>query len=111
MSGRVPPDRGYTFQAQWGADQNACVQQLLAAWDPAAIESEIAKGFATYDGAAASSLNGVTFGTCSEYWTNGIHWADACYHVIVGSVPTGGVCDIGYACQSGSCDMVAHTCI
>ena len=107
-----PPDRGYTFEAQWGASEDACVQQLLAAWNPAAIETEIAKGRAMYDGAAGvECLQGVTFGTCADYWASGIHWADACYHVIIGLVQAGGACDNIYACASQSCDMTTHLCM
>ena len=107
-----PPDRGYTFEAQWGDTQDACKQRLLDAWTPAAIETEIAKGRATYDGSAGiACLSGVTFGTCADYWTSGIHWADACYHVIIGLVPAGGSCDNIYACASQSCDATTHTCM
>lgn len=107
-----PTDLGYTFEAQWGTTQPACEQRLLDAWNPPAIETEIAKGRVTYDGAAGvACLSGVTFGSCGDYWTNGIQWADACYHVIVGSVPAGGSCDTPYACTSGSCDTTAHECL
>src|SRR5881628_1861427 len=47
-----PLDRGYTFEAQWGDSAVACKQRLLDAWNPAAIETEIAKGRATYNGSA-----------------------------------------------------------
>jgi hypothetical protein len=107
-----PTDLGYTFEAAWGTTPDECQQRLLDSWNPPAIETEIAKGRVTYDGAAGiACLNGVTFGSCADYWTNGIQWADACYHVIVGSVPAGGSCDTLYACTSGSCDMTAHQCL
>ena len=107
-----PPDRGYTFEAQWGNSEPECVERLLTGWNPAAIETEIAKGRARYDGAAGvACLNGVSFGTCSDYWTNGIQWAEACYHVIVGLVPMGGACDNVYACASQACDATTHTCL
>ncbi|HUS32112.1 MAG TPA: hypothetical protein VMZ53_26615 [Kofleriaceae bacterium] len=107
-----PPDRGYTFEAQWGASENECVNRLLTGWNPAAIENEIAKGRAMYDGAAGiACLNGVTFGSCSDYWTSGIQWAEACYHVIIGLVPAGGACENMYACASQSCNATTHTCL
>ncbi|HTL38796.1 MAG TPA: hypothetical protein VL326_36950 [Kofleriaceae bacterium] len=107
-----PLDRGYTFEAQWGNSEDECTTRLLDGWNPAAIETEIAKGRAEYDGSAGiACLNGVTFGTCGDYWTAGIHWADACYHVIKGLVPAGGACDNAYACVSQQCDAVAHTCL
>jgi len=110
--GEWPADRTYTFASQWGASEDACVDTLLTGWNPAAIETEIAKGRAMYDGSAGvACLNGVTFGTCSDYWTAGIHWAEACYHVIIGLVPAGGACDNLYACASQSCDATTHTCL
>jgi hypothetical protein len=110
--GDFPPDRGYTFEAQWGTSEDECVDRLLTGWNPAAIETEIAKGRAKYDGSAGiACLNGVTFGTCADYWTTGIHWAEACYHVISGVVPAGGACENMYACVSQSCDATTHTCL
>jgi hypothetical protein len=107
-----PPDRGYTFEAQWGESETECVERLLTGWNPAAVETEIAKGRARYDGTAGvACLNGVSFGTCADYWTNGIHWAEACYHVIIGLVPAGGACENLYACASQSCDATTHTCL
>jgi hypothetical protein len=107
-----PTDRGYPFEAQWGSSNEECVQRLLTSWDPAAIETEIAKGRAMYDGAAGiTCLEGVTFGTCADYWASGIHWAESCYHVIIGLIPAGGACDNLYACSSQSCDVASHTCL
>jgi hypothetical protein len=107
-----PPDRGYTFEAQWGNTDAECRQKLITAWNPPEIEREIAKGRVTYDsGAARSCLDGVTFGSCPDYWSRGIEWAEACYHVLVGSVPSGGQCDIDYSCASFACDKTLHQCM
>jgi hypothetical protein len=107
-----PTDLGYTFEAQWGTSISECTAGLLDAWAPVSIETEIAKGRVVFDGAAAvDCLNGVTFAACPEYWNRGIEWAESCYHVMVGRVPSGGACELDYACVSGGCDAVAHTCL
>jgi hypothetical protein len=107
-----PPDRGYTFEAQWGASLPACTAQLLAAWNPAQVETEIAKGRITYDGTAAvSCLEGVTFAACDDYWVRGIEWAESCYHVVVGTVAAGGACENNYSCTSFMCDATTHVCM
>jgi hypothetical protein len=106
-----PADLGYTFEAQWGTSATQCQADLLLAWSASAIESEIAKGRAEFDGAAARDcLAGVAFGACTEYWMRGIEWAESCYHVIVGKVGSGGACDMDYACTSSWCDLTTHTC-
>jgi hypothetical protein len=100
------------FEAQWGVTIEACRKELLAEWQPAAIETEIAKGRVAYDGAAAvACLETVAFASCTEYWQRGIEWADACYHVMVGQVETGGLCDTEYACTSNECDLATHRCL
>ena len=107
-----PPDRGYTFEAQWGNSDAECRQKLLDGWNPPEIEREIAKGRVTYDGGAARAcLDGVTFAECPAWWDRGIEWADACYHVLVGQVPAGGQCDIDYSCASFNCDEAMHVCL
>ncbi|NVB83173.1 MAG: hypothetical protein HOV81_32675 [Kofleriaceae bacterium] len=107
-----PPDLGYTFEAQWTNSEPECEAMLLDAWNTETLESEIAKGRAVYDGsAAASCLEGVTFGACPDYWMRGIEWADACYSVIIGKVPTGGSCQSLYSCESFSCDEPTQTCL
>lgn len=107
-----PPDKGYTFEDQWGAEQSACQQRLLDQWNPRLIETEIAKGRVTFDGGAARAcLDGVTFAACPDYWNRGIEWAEACYHVLVGHVSAGGQCDIDYSCSSFNCDETMHACL
>lgn len=107
-----PPDRGYTFEAQWGNTDPECRQRLLDGWNPAEIETEIAKGRVTFDGGAARAcLDGVAFGSCPDYWARGIEWAEPCYKVLVGSVPKGGQCDIDYSCASFACDKTLHQCM
>lgn len=107
-----PPDRGYTFEDQWGSEQAACQQRLLDQWNPRLIETEIAKGRVKYDGTAARAcLDGVTFAACPDYWNRGIEWAEACYQVLVGQVPAGGQCDIDYSCSSFNCDEPNHVCL
>lgn len=107
-----PPDRGYTFEAQWGNSEPECRQRLLDGWNPALIETEIAKARVTFDGGAARAcLDGVAFGSCPDYWTNGIQWAEACYRVLVGSVAKGGQCDTDYSCASFNCDEMLHQCL
>jgi hypothetical protein len=106
-----PTDRG-AFEASWGATVAECEANLIAAWNPAQVETEIAKGRIKYDGtAAASCLEGVTFAACPDYWNRGIEWAESCYSVVVGVVPVGGACENNYSCTTYSCDPVAHTCL
>jgi hypothetical protein len=105
-----PPDRG-AFETTWGASVTACEADLVAAWNPAQVETEIAKGRITYDGSAASScLEGVTFAACPDYWNRGIEWAESCYHVVVGTVSVGGACENNYSCTTYYCDLYDHTC-
>lgn len=105
-------DRGYAFEDEWGNTVTECEQQLIATWNPAQVETEIAKGRITYDGTAAvTCLEGVTFAACPEYWNRGIEWAESCYHVVVGMVVAGGACENDYSCMSFSCDATSHTCL
>lgn len=106
-----PPDAGYTFESAWGNSVTECEQLLIAGWDPAEVETEIAKGRITYDGTAAvTCLEGVTFAACTEYWSRGIEWAESCYHVVVGQVPVGGACANDYACTTFYCEQTTYTC-
>jgi hypothetical protein len=106
-----PTDRG-PFEQTWTASVPECEAMLINAWNPKQVETEIAKGRITYDAnAAVSCLQGVTFAqSCSDYWVRGIEWAEACYHVVVGSVQSGGACDNNYSCTSFACDQTLHTC-
>ena len=105
-------DRGYAFEDEWTNTVTECEQNLIAAWNPAQVETEIAKGRITYDGTAAvSCLEGVTFAACPDYWTRGIEWAESCYSVVVGMVTAGGACENDYSCTSFSCDPAMHVCL
>ncbi|HEY5946770.1 MAG TPA: hypothetical protein VIV40_14805 [Kofleriaceae bacterium] len=105
-----PPEQG-VFEDTWGASVTACEANLIAAWNPKQVETEIAKGRITYDGSAAvTCLEGVTFAACPDYWNRGIEWAESCYHVVVGTVPVGGACENNYSCTTYYCDSVMHTC-
>jgi len=106
-----PADRG-AFETTWGATVPECEASLIRGWNPAQVETEVAKGRIIYDGSAAvSCLQGVTFAACPDYWNRGIEWAESCYHVIVGTVQVGGACDNNYSCTTFSCDSVSHTCL
>lgn len=106
-----PPDRG-AFSATWGDSVPSCEANLIAAWNPKQVETEIAKGRITYDGAAAAScLQGVTFAACPDYWNRGIEWAESCYQVIIGTVQVGGACENNYSCTTYLCDSVSRTCM
>lgn len=106
-----PPERGYPFEDEWGTSVRECVGLLIAAWNPAQVETEIAKGRITYDGAAAvSCLSGVAFAACPVYWQVGIDWAESCYHVVVGLVRAGGECENDYSCTSFVCNTTRHLC-
>lgn len=101
-----------TFQASWTDAVDTCVASLQAAWGGSQIELEIAKGRIDFDGTAAlDCLAGVAFGSCDKQWTDGIQWADSCYHVMNGNVQPGGSCDSVYACASGTCDVAQHVCM
>jgi hypothetical protein len=105
-----PPEQG-VFEDTWGASVTECEANLIAAWDPKQVETEIAKGRITYDGTAAvTCLEGVTFAACPDYWNRGIEWAESCYHVVVGTVEVGGACDNNYSCTTYYCDTYSHTC-
>jgi hypothetical protein len=104
-------ERGYVFEDQWRDTVAACEQMLIEAWNPAQVETEIAKGRITYDGAAAATcLQGVAFAACPEYWNRGIEWAESCYHVVVGMVEAGGACENDYSCTSFTCDPATKLC-
>jgi hypothetical protein len=106
------PGEAADFEATWSTSVDACVTSLQVAWGSNTIETEIAKGRIDFDGTAAlNCLNAVTFSSCDTQWTEGIQWAESCYHVLVGTVPNGGNCESVYACSSFNCDMAQHTCI
>jgi hypothetical protein len=101
-----------SFQRIWNTSVAACTTSVLASWNTGSIETEIAKGQIEFDGTAAvACLSGVAFGSCTEHWQRGIQWAEACYHVLVGSVPAGGSCESSYACLSFQCDLAARRCL
>ena len=105
-----PTDRG-EFSATWGTSNAQCSAGLVAAWMPASLETEIAKGRVKFDGNAATAcLNGVTFAACPDYWNRGIEWADACYKVVVGLVEPGGACELNYSCTTYNCDPATRSC-
>ena len=104
-----PPEQG-VFADVWGNSVRECEANLITGWNPAQVETEIAKGRILYDGNAASTcLEGVTFAACPDYWQRGIEWAESCYHVIVPMVQTGGACENAYSCTTYSCDPTIHT--
>lgn len=106
------PNDAATFDATWTTSVASCVAMLQDAWAVGTIETEIAKGRIDFDGTAAvDCLAGVAFGACDTHWTDGIQWAESCYSVMVGNVPTGGSCDSLYACQSYECDETTRTCL
>ena len=101
-----------TVEASWAGSVSACVARLQTGWGSDQIELEIAKGRIDFDGTAAvDCLGGVAFGACDKQWTDGIQWAESCYHVMNGNVQPGGSCDSVYACASGTCDLTQHVCM
>jgi hypothetical protein len=106
-----PPDLGYSFEDAHGRSARECSEALVAYWDPDLLETEIAKGRIRYDGAAAATcLDGVTYGPCDDFWRYGVVWGAACYHVIVGNVAEGDACTTSYACTTGYCDSASLRC-
>jgi hypothetical protein len=106
------PNDAATFEATWKTSVTECVTNLQVAWGAGVLETEMAKGRIQYDGTAAvDCLGGVAFAACDTHWTDGIQWAQSCYSVMVGNVPTGGNCESLYSCQSFSCDTTAHVCL
>jgi hypothetical protein len=106
------PNDSATFDATWTTGLASCVSMLQQAWGVGTIETEIAKGRIDFDGTAAvDCLSGVAFGACDTHWTTGIQWAESCYSVMVGNVPSGGSCESLYACQSYECDATTRTCL
>jgi hypothetical protein len=106
------PGETAAFETTWSTSVPLCAVHLVAKWDANTIETEVAKGRIKFDGTAAvSCLDGVVFGSCAEHWALGIQWAKACYHVLVGTVATGGGCDTSYACVSNRCDLDARRCL
>ena len=106
------PSGSSSFDAMWSTSVQTCVAMLQAEWGVNTLESEIAKGRIEFDGSAAlDCLAGVAFDACDMHWTNGIEWAESCYSVMVGKVPTGGSCESLYSCESYVCDDVEHRCL
>jgi hypothetical protein len=106
------PSGSTSFDTAWSTSVSSCVGVLQSAWAVGTIESEIAKGRIEYDGAAAvDCLAGVGFDACDTHWNNGIQWAESCYSVMVGNVPSGGSCESLYSCESYVCDDVEHRCL
>src|SRR5256885_16009651 len=80
---------------------------------PAQVEAEITAGKIHFDGAAAAQcVAGITFGACSDFWTNGPNAPAACATAMVGTVADGGACVVDYDCSTATsiCDATAHTC-
>jgi len=106
------PGDSAAFEASWQDSVADCAANLEVAWGVPTIETEIAKGRIDYDGTAAvQCLAGVAFAGCNTHWTDGIQWAESCYDVMVGNVPTGASCDSLYSCQSYDCDTTQHVCL
>ena len=108
-----PTDAGVTFADAFGASASVCYSDGAAYDMPASVETEITAGKIHYDAAAAAScVAGITYASCSDFWTNGGNYPASCDTALVGTVANGGACVVDYDCSSADsvCDPTAHTC-
>jgi hypothetical protein len=96
-----PTDSGDTFAQDYGASVSDCVTMENSFDPPATVASEIAAGKIMFDGsAAAACAAGITYASCTEYWTDGGDYPAACDTALVGSVADGGACLIDFDCSN-----------
>jgi hypothetical protein len=96
-----PTDAGVTFADIFGASESACVSDSAQYDMPAAVEAAITAGKITFNAADASAcISGLTFGTCTEFWTQGPNVPQACSTALVGTVADGGACTTSYECKN-----------
>ena len=108
-----PTTTGSTFADEFGASTQDCLSIALGYDMPSTVESEITAGKIQYDGsAAASCIAGITFGACSDFWTNGPDLPTACDTALVGTVADGGSCVVDFDCSSldSYCDATTQKC-
>lgn len=108
-----PTNQGVTFADAFGASASVCYSDGAAYDMPAQVETEITAGKIHYDAAAAAScVSGITYGTCTDFWTNGGTYPAACGTALVGTVADGGACVVDYDCSSANsvCDPTSHKC-
>lgn len=107
-----PAMTGETFADDFGASAQDCYADAAAYEMASVVESEIAAGKIHFDGtAAAQCIAGITFGTCSAFWTNGGDYPAACDTAMVGTIADGGACVVDYDCSNpdSSC-LDTHKC-
>jgi len=96
-----PTTSGDTFAQDFGASVSDCVTMESSFNPPAMVESEIAAGKITFDGAAAAAcVAGITYSTCAAYWTDGGDYPAACDTAMVGTVADGGACVVDFDCSN-----------
>jgi hypothetical protein len=111
MSSFVPATTGDTFADEWGASVTDCSNDPTDLSNDANVESEIIKGNIVFDAAeAATCLAGITYGTCTDFWTNGAMYPTACNDALYGLVADGGACVTDYDCAgTDTTDSVCTT--
>lgn len=108
-----PTDAGTTFDQEFGASQQACAADGLAADNPAAVEMQISAGKISFNSTdAAACLSGIVFSTCDAFWNGTDAFPSACATVLVGKVADGGACVTHIECsgQASYCDETSNTC-
>lgn len=110
-----PTDAGVTFESVYGATESACETMALDYYQPDAVRTAVQNGTITFDrDAATQCLAGLDWGTCAQFWDGSSPLPPACGEALVGTVATGGQCDIDLECasdadwcgDSGACEAI-----
>ena len=108
-----PTTEPVTFESLYGTSPTTCSPTIVASYDPATIESEVAAGNIYFNGGAAKScLAALTAGDCSTFWTNGGISLSSCRDVFHGTVSDGEACvhDLDCVNWDSVCDPANSTC-
>ncbi|MEO8548751.1 MAG: hypothetical protein ABI678_02215 [Kofleriaceae bacterium] len=107
-----PTMTGETFADDYGASAQECYADAAAYEMASVVESEITAGKIHFDGAAAAQcIAGITFTTCSAYWSTGGDYPAACDTAMVGTIADGAACVVDHDCANpASYCLDTHKC-
>ncbi len=108
-----PTNSGTTFDQEFGASQQACASDGLAADDPAGVEMQISAGKISFNATdAAACVSGIAFSSCDAFWNGTDAFPSACATALVGKVADGGACVTHLECsgEASYCDETSNTC-
>ena len=101
------------FDDDWGTSTTDCYSLADTDLEGAATQEEVAKGNIAYDpDAAEQCLEGMTYGSCSNFFQNGASFPDICAQALVGTATKGQPCVVDYDCEGDLlCSQNTGTCV